>query len=77
MMPVMLLSGMLFPLDSMPKFLQVIADFVPASWYFTAVKKIMIEGQGFMNITKEIIILTIMLVVLVIASIKKFKVRLG
>ena len=53
MMPVMLLSGMLFPLDSMPKFLQVIADFVPASWYFTAVKKIMIEGQGFMNITKD------------------------
>ena len=61
----------------MPKFLQVIADFVPASWYFTAVKKIMIEGQGFMNIIQEIIILTIMLAVLVIASIKKFKVRLG
>ena len=77
MLPVMLLSGMLFPLDSMPKFLQVIADFVPASWYFTAVKKIMIEGQGFMNIIHEIIILTIMLAVLVIASIKKFKVRLG
>ncbi len=77
MMPVMLLSGMLFPLDSMPKFLQVISDFVPASWYFTAVKKVMIEGQGLMNIIKEITILTIMLAVLVIASIKKFKVRLG
>lgn len=77
MMPVMLLSGMLFPLDSMPKFLQIIADFVPASWYFTAVKKIMIEGQGFMNVTKEIIVLTTMLSILIIASIKKFKVRLG
>lgn len=77
MMPVMLLSGMLFPLDSMPKFLQIISDFVPASWYFTIVKKIMIEGQGLMDIIKEIIILTIMLAVLVIASIKKFKVRLG
>lgn len=77
MMPVMLLSGMLFPLDSMPKFLQIISDFVPASWYFTIVKKVMIEGQGFMDIIKEIIILTIMLAVLVIASIKKFKVRLG
>lgn len=77
MMPVMLLSGMLFPIDSMPNFLQVISKFVPASWYFTAVKKIMIEGQGFFNITKEIIVLTIMLAVLVIASVKKFKVRLG
>ena len=77
MMPVMLLSGMLFPLDSMPKFLQVISDFVPASWYFTAVKKVMIEGQGLMNIIKEITILTIMLAVLIIASIKKFKVHLG
>lgn len=77
MMPVMLLSGMLFPLDSMPKFLQVIADFVPASWYFTAVKKIMIEGQGFVNIIKETLVLTIMLIILIIASVKKFKVRLG
>ena len=76
-MGMMMLSGMLFPLDSMPKFLQIISDFVPASWYFTIVKKVMIEGQGFMDIIKEIIILTIMLAVLVIASIKKFKVRLG
>ena len=77
MMPVMLLSGMLFPIDSMPKFLQVIADIVPASWYFTAVKKIMLEGQGLINVGKEIIVLTFMLFLLIAASVKKFKVRLG
>lgn len=77
MMPVMLLSGMLFPIDSMPKFLQVIADIVPASWYFTAVKKIMLEGQGLINVGKEIIVLTFMLFLLILASVKKFKVRLG
>ena len=77
MMPVMLLSGMLFPIDSMPFFLQVIADIVPASWYFTAVKKIMLEGQGLFNVSKEIAVLSFMLLLLIAASIKKFKVRLG
>ncbi len=77
MMPVMLLSGMLFPIDSMPIFLQVISDIMPASWYFTAVKKIMIEGQGLFDVIKEIVVITCMLIGLIIASIKNFKVRLG
>ena len=77
MMPVMLLSGMLFPIDSMPLFLQIISDIVPASWYFTAVKKIMLEGQGLLNVAKEIGVLSFMLLLLIAGSVKSFKVRLG
>ena len=77
MMPVMLLSGMLFPKDSMPYFIQLLTYVVPASWYFEAVKKVMIEGLGISSIVKEGAILTTMFLVLIIVSVKKFKNRLG
>lgn len=77
MMPVMLLSGMLFPKDSMPYFIQLLTYLVPASWYFEAVKKIMIEGLGISSIIKEGIVLTTMFFTLIIVSVLKFKNRLG
>ena len=46
MMPVMLLSGMIFPIESMPAVLQWISNIIPARWYIQAVKKVMIEGLG-------------------------------
>ena len=76
MMPVMLLSGMLFPLENMPVFLQVISEFIPAKWYIMAVRKLMIKGLGFASIYQEISILSVMAVVLVTVSLRKFKIRL-
>ena len=46
MLPVMLLSGMMFPIENMPKILQVLSNIVPARWYISAVKDIMIKGLG-------------------------------
>ena len=76
MMPTMVLSGMIFPLENMPYFLQIVADFIPAKWYILAVKKIMIEGLPFAFVMKETFILLAMLVVFMTVSIKKFKSRL-
>ena len=45
MMPVMILSGMIYPTENMPVMLQMISNIIPAKWYIIAVKKIMIEGQ--------------------------------
>lgn len=76
MMPVMLLSGMIFPVESMPYWLQVISHIIPARWYIEAVKSIMIQGLGFTAVWKEMAILAFMAFVLVVISLKKFKVRL-
>lgn len=76
MMPVLLLSGMMFPVESMPVWLQVISNIVPARWYIEAVKAIMIQGLGFVAVWKDFAILSFMALVLVMVSIKKFKVRL-
>jgi len=76
MMPVMYLSGMMFPIENMPVFLQAVSQLLPAKWYITAVKKVMIKGLGFSSITRETAVLVLMAVVLVTASFWKFKTRL-
>ena len=76
MMPTTLLSGMMFPIESMPGVLQGLSAVIPARWYIEAVKKVMIEGLGITYALKEVAILSAMAVVLVVVSLKKFKYRL-
>jgi len=76
MIPVMLLSGMIFPIENMPVFLRFLSNFVPARWYIDAVKTIMIKGLGLGAVMKDVGVLVIMGTVLVTISLKKFKVRL-
>lgn len=76
MMPVLILSGMIFPISNMPTLLQWLSALVPARWYIAAVKKIMIQGLDIFSVAKEIIILTGMIVVLVVLSIRNIKPRL-
>jgi ABC-2 type transport system permease protein len=76
MIPVMMLSGMIFPIENMPVLLQWLSNIVPARWYISAVKAIMIEGLGITSVLKEVAIMILMIVVLITISLKKFKIRL-
>lgn len=76
MMPVMLLSGMIFPIESMPPVLQWISNVIPARWYIAGVKKLMIEGVSVVHALKELFVLLGMAFFLIIISLKKFKIRL-
>jgi ABC-2 type transport system permease protein len=77
MLPTMLFTGFMFPLENMPKALQIIANIVPSKWYYIIVKSIMIKGLGFSAIWKETLILLGMTFFLLIVSFKKFKIRLA
>ena len=77
MMPIMLLSGMMFPVESMPKVLQCISAAVPARWYIEAVKKLMIQGVEVRFVLKELMIIGAMAVGLVALALSKFKTRLN
>ncbi|MFV0470025.1 MAG: ABC transporter permease [Dysgonomonas sp.] len=77
MMPVMLLSGMVYPIESMPPILQWISTLIPARWYISAVKKLMIEGAGISSVIKELSILSSMAALLLVVSLRNFKIRLG
>ncbi len=76
LMPVMLLSGMIYPVENMPTVLEWISNIVPARWYIASVKKLMIQGLDISYVFKELLILTSMAVFLIAVSLKKFKVRL-
>ena len=76
MMPVVMLSGLMFPIENMPIVLQGIAQIIPAKWYIEAIRDIMIKGLGLTDVLKEVMVLTLMAVVLITASLKKFKIRL-
>ena len=76
MMPVMLLSGMIFPVENMPIILQTISHLVPAKWYISAVKKLMIQGLPVRYVAQQFAVLAFMAALLMGASLSKFKVRL-
>ncbi|MDR2682538.1 MAG: ABC transporter permease [Dysgonamonadaceae bacterium] len=76
MMPTMILSGMVFPIESMPPVLQGLSTLLPARWYIAAVKKLMVQGVGGLFVVKEFAILAGMTVVLLVVSLRKFKIRL-
>lgn len=76
MMPTMLLSGMIFPVESMPGVLRAISMLLPPTWYIAALRKLMIEGLPLAYALKETAILCIMAAVLIAVSLKKFNNRL-
>lgn len=76
MLPTMLLSGMLFPIESMPKVLQWISWCVPAKWYIDSIKVMMIQGLGIRYCLDAVLILCGFLTVITGLSVFKFKDRL-
>ena len=76
MLPTIILSGIIFPIESMPGILQGISCFIPARWYVSIVRRIMIEGVPFMYVWKETAILLFMAVVLIGITTRTFKNRL-
>lgn len=76
LLPTVMFAGFMFPLENMPKALQIISDIIPAKWYYIIAKSIMIKGLGFLAVWKETLILFGMTLFLLFVSIKKFKIRL-
>ena len=76
LMPTILLSGMMFPVESMPDILQYIAAIMPPRYYISAMRKLMIMGVGIDKIMHELMVLSLMAVVLLSAALLKFRSRL-
>lgn len=76
MLPVILLSGFIFPVTSMPYPLQVMSNIIPAKWFIIIIKGIMLKGVGLAYVWKETLILLGMTMFFMALSIKKYKIRL-
>ena len=75
-MPCILLSGMMFPVESMPEILQYVASILPPRYYIAAMRKLMIMGVGIDKVAHEVLVLCIMAFVLLSAALLKFNKRL-
>ncbi|MDL5510403.1 ABC transporter permease [Arenibacter sp. M-2] len=76
MLPVILLSGFIFPISSMPLPLQLISNIIPAKWFIMILKGIMLKGVGLAYVWKETLILIGMTIFFIVLSVKKYKIRL-
>lgn len=76
MLPVIILSGFIFPISSMPLPMQIISNIIPAKWFIIIVKAVMLKGASVSVIWKETLILIGMTTVYILLSIKKYKIRL-
>lgn len=76
MLPTILLSGMMFPIEAMPAWLQYLSTISPARWFITAIRKLMIQGVSLQFVIKEFVILACMVALFLTIAIKKFKIRL-
>ena len=76
MLPTLMLSGFMFPVENMPVPLQVVGNAIPAKWYYEIVKNIMIKGTGLEVVWKHVLVLIGMMLVLFAIAVKRFKIRL-
>ncbi len=77
MLPTLLLTGFIFPLENMPKIFQVISNIIPSKYYYIIVKAVMLKGLGFEYVWKETLVLLGMTTFLLGLALKKFKIRLA
>lgn len=76
MLPTMLLTGFMFPLENMPKIFQWISHIVPSKYYYSIIKAVMLKGLGFSYVWKETLVLAGMATGLLTLALRNFKIRL-
>jgi ABC-2 type transport system permease protein len=76
MLPTILLSGFIYPIENMPEVYGVISYLLPPRYFITIIKSIMIKGTGFIYVWKETLVLLAMTILFIGLSVRKFKIRL-
>jgi ABC-2 type transport system permease protein len=77
MLPTILLSGFIFPIESMPWPLRLISNMVPAKWFVVIARGVMLKGVGLEYLWPQTLILLAMTLFLVTAATRSFRVRLA
>lgn len=76
LLPTLLLSGFIYPIENMPEFVQWLSVIMPPKYFIVILKNIMLKGTGIAFVWKETLVLAGMTAVFILLSVKKFKLRL-
>jgi ABC-2 type transport system permease protein len=77
MLPTILLSGFIFPVENMPLIMQALCHIMPPKYYIIIIKSIMLQGNGIEYVWRETLVLIGFTTVFIALSIKKFNIRLA
>jgi ABC-2 type transport system permease protein len=77
MLPTILLSGFIFPIENMPWPLQILSNIMPSRWFIIIIKNIMLKGTEIIYIWKETLIIIFMTLFFIGLSVRNFKIRLA
>jgi ABC-2 type transport system permease protein len=77
MLPTLLLSGFIFPLEAMPLPLRAVSNLIPARWFILIVRGIMLKGAGVAELWQEMLVLVALTGVLLTVGVRRLAVRLG
>ena len=77
MLPTVLLSGFIFPIENMPEVYNWVSAIMPPRYFIVIIKNIMIKGTGFGFVWKETLILIFMTLFFMALAVRKFRIRLG
>jgi ABC-2 type transport system permease protein len=73
LMPMIYISGFVFPVENMPRILRVIADLIPMKYYLVVIRSIILKGVGISHLWFEAVMLFGMGVIVLTASVMRFK----
>lgn len=73
MLPSLLLSGFMFPIENMPAPLQVVSNAIPARYYVEGLRSVLLRGNGLSDLGTEVIALSIFAAVMLGFSALRFK----
>ena len=76
MLPTILLTGFIFPIENMPEILQWVAQLIPAKWFMEIIKGIMLKGLSPADLWFQTVVLMLFTLFFIVVSIKKYKIRL-
>jgi len=76
LLPTLMLSGLIFPIASMPSLLQWITYFIPARYYLLIIRGIMLKGSGLFQLIKPILFLGLLTFFLLTAAIRRMNTTL-
>ena len=77
LLPSLLLSGMLVPIDNMPAILRLLSRIVPARYMVDALRQILLKGNGFAQVWPDLLAMLVFAVVIVALATVRFKRRIA
>ena len=76
LLPILMLSGMIFPIENLPRVFQWVSAIVPARWYIDAMRRMMIQGASMVDVWIDGAVLLAMTGLLLGVSFRKFNDKL-